>query len=764
MLVDAASKAGPHAFGKPSSNSYSSGFTMPNQHSTRPKQPLSITDDPQFASACQRVWRECHHLMSYSAVDSCLTTSAASGPLNSSNLSLHFKNRLSLYRSCGIKLEPQHIASLTKQGRLWSSVDLRSDPRSRHIHQLAAATMKQRIVEAEKIIESSSENSFINFDSAFSVPPSGLGVDGTQFDFKQGLTVTGLHDHIADAMAINHMLPDSTGLSVWISFSIHDLLKRCKTMTRKRDLLSKLYQHFAMSNRFNFTDLLLEMLSLRILPKLQLQLPGDTVCFPSNSGCCLAVLSLGESIVQIATLVGASPQGIERCLSLWQDFDPINRHCSLATTQFLPLFFLIHFGNWPFSVDSHTRSQYDLTMQIVAQAQKRIHPAILRIEYRRYVGRTSGNVDSFVCQAELVGVADHESGQPEGLTWDSLADHHRRDLVNYYDCHNESQWVAKWQSYSLENRMQGCGRNITFVRINNLCARCFINHVVMQNHADLYPFVQRFSDCSALSLASALDSRFFEIPRHCSDLMHMHMAIHTHPLTLFPLITDNIQATDFVLPSNIFRESDITTSHPRRTRAKRSRCAAAYTQEVFITNYPPAAESSTSFQSYSRCFQTGSVEHSLNNNCAQLGLFISDSSGRGKGLFAQVFFNIGDCIGFMWGKMISRELWNKMVFEFKLDPTQREGEEDYCAPLKLRPPVLRAIHITPSLDGRVDTLVNSCQCPLAYVNSPYEHETPNAEICFPSSPFELNNGFQYVQVRALAAITPGQEILVDYHW
>jgi hypothetical protein len=189
---------------------------------------------------------------------------------------------------------------------------------------------------------------------------------------------------------------------------------------------------------------------------------------------------------------------------------------------------------------------------------------------------------------------------------------------------------------------------------------------------------------------------------------------------------------------------------PNNKKAALSGCTINYNDEISIPIYP----SPTSVrQHYVDPLSSATVAKSLDFNCAMLNTNASKSNvdNADKGLFStKQFTRANERLGWYWGKQVSECAWQMMINK-GVDPTHREGEEDYITPIKAGSWRCKSLE-----SGLV--LLGSEQCPFTFLNHSKSANVKMVE----TKP--TTHAYQFIEVIALRNIAKGEELLLNYGW
>jgi hypothetical protein len=150
---------------------------------------------------------------------------------------------------------------------------------------------------------------------------------------------------------------------------------------------------------------------------------------------------------------------------------------------------------------------------------------------------------------------------------------------------------------------------------------------------------------------------------------------------------------------------------------------------------------------------------------SRLDLHIRSSSisGAGLGVFACRAFQAGEVVGYVHGKVVSAEVWASISTD-GMDPTHRDGEEDFAAPFTQG--VNCCAEIDLQADGTCKILV-SRQCPMAFINDPRDADKCNISIvCTGRGQLscDATQRSKVFPVLATRVIRAGDELMTDYGW
>jgi hypothetical protein len=157
----------------------------------------------------------------------------------------------------------------------------------------------------------------------------------------------------------------------------------------------------------------------------------------------------------------------------------------------------------------------------------------------------------------------------------------------------------------------------------------------------------------------------------------------------------------------------------------------------------------------------------LLQNCTQLQLDVVQVPNMGTGLVARHSREEGELLGWMWGKLVSQEVFAGMRDAPHRDTTQQAGEEDYLQPMLQG--VLRAV----ATGGAGDVLLASGQCPMSLINHSDSGDAHplNCSIDLTATAYERAvqgrpeaDHWTVFEVCAIRRIEPGQQLRADYGW
>lgn len=154
---------------------------------------------------------------------------------------------------------------------------------------------------------------------------------------------------------------------------------------------------------------------------------------------------------------------------------------------------------------------------------------------------------------------------------------------------------------------------------------------------------------------------------------------------------------------------------------------------------------------------------SLQTNCQQLGFSIG-SSPFGRALVAERAFKTGEVAGHMWGKLVDTAVHSAISSSF-VDPSYREGEEDYCTPIK------EGIWRTVETGDAGEVLLVSEQCPMSLINHSETVEQRNVSIDLTSTSYrriaptlKKEERWRVFEILVTRPIAAGEQLYADYGW
>jgi hypothetical protein len=219
-----------------------------------------------------------------------------------------------------------------------------------------------------------------------------------------------------------------------------------------------------------------------------------------------------------------------------------------------------------------------------------------------------------------------------------------------------------------------------------------------------------------------------------------------------PLATAAAPAVESLLPSVAAR-----SIAPRACHARSGACMEERPATHLL---PPAGDAR---QLYNLSDPTAALRH----NCEQLQLDMVEVPHIGKGLVARQSREAGELLGWMWGKLVSQDVFAGMRTAPHCDMTQQAGEEDYCAPIQQG--ILRAV----ATGGAGDVLLASGQCPMSLINHSDSGDPHPLNCSIDLTPTAYETAIQGLseadhwtvfEVRATRRIEPGQQLRADYGW
>jgi hypothetical protein len=172
-------------------------------------------------------------------------------------------------------------------------------------------------------------------DHVFTPPLDGFGIGGLQVYFKRGTGISWIHDELLWCSALNYMLKDSKGCTLWIAIGLNDL-KQTLSMMDIDDL-------FRRQNIMQVGKLLDTLIKSGTRIEYIFQKPGQCVSSPPGCGAAHLVISDGILITQLAWNYSFTMPGALECLAFWGERDKSFGHLSLdngsmATRVVVPLY------------------------------------------------------------------------------------------------------------------------------------------------------------------------------------------------------------------------------------------------------------------------------------------------------------------------------------------------------------------------------------------------------------------------------------------
>ena len=172
-------------------------------------------------------------------------------------------------------------------------------------------------------------------DHVFTPPLDGFGIGGLQVYLKHGTGISWIHDELLWCSALNYMLKESKGCTLWIAIGLNDL-KQTLSMMEIDDL-------FRRKNIMQVGKLLDTLIKSGTRIEYVFQKPGQFVSTPPGCGAAHLVISDGILITQLAWNYSFTMPGALECLAFWGERDESFGHLSLdngsmATRVVVPLY------------------------------------------------------------------------------------------------------------------------------------------------------------------------------------------------------------------------------------------------------------------------------------------------------------------------------------------------------------------------------------------------------------------------------------------
>jgi hypothetical protein len=179
----------------------------------------------------------------------------------------------------------------------------------------------------------------IECDHAFATPLDGFGIDGVQLYLKSGECVTWLHDELLWCSALNYMMRESIGCSLWIAIGLHDL----KQVMSVSEIDAVFRRPQTKTDIMNIGALLDTLVEKKVYMEYVIQQPGQGVSSPPGAGAAHLVYADGILMSQLAWNYSFTMPGAIDCLAFWGGHENTHGHLSLsngsmATRSVLPLY------------------------------------------------------------------------------------------------------------------------------------------------------------------------------------------------------------------------------------------------------------------------------------------------------------------------------------------------------------------------------------------------------------------------------------------
>ena len=297
----------------------------------------------------------------------------------------------------------------------------------------------------------------LDFDSVYTVPPAGFGASQVQLYGKTIATSTALHDEIADSSALNYATLSSRGVSVWIGVNLRHVVESVEPGQARDKLLASFVKLMDNDRGAGYYHALLRLLfNHNIHPHIVFQLPGESVVSPSGQGAAHAVLGVGSHMLNLAINLSTSPQACDGITQFYRNHSAVAHNSGRATKRVFSGMWLKDIKKWPLQ-DEFWAQQLAAGEAIIAVARDRCVTTDGVSVYTRKFDRSEEehrpNHELKFCGDECVpaGGVNRDACQP----------------------------------------VRGCGNEVLWKSINNLCLACFYHkHSLMQcppHAAGLYP-------------------------------------------------------------------------------------------------------------------------------------------------------------------------------------------------------------------------------------------------------------------------------------
>ena len=193
--------------------------------------------------------------------------------------------------------------------------------------------------------------------------------------------MTWLHDGLLWCSALNYMMRESIGCSLWIAIGLHDL-KQVMSVSEMDTIFRRPQGKKDIMKMGELLDTLVEK---KIYMEYVIQHPGQGISSPPGSGAAHLVYADGILMSQLAWNYSFTMPGAIDCLSFWGGHENTHGHLSLnngsmATRSILPLYSMQENG-YDFNLADQMKLYQDFILRL-----KHTHPQ------RRY--RVTANPDT----------------------------------------------------------------------------------------------------------------------------------------------------------------------------------------------------------------------------------------------------------------------------------------------------------------------------------------------------------------------------------